>query len=150
MLRKVDRILVRVPSLESAVTFYRDVFGLRLVKQDARLANLRLADCDTELVLHADADLPNEAIYYLVDDVRDLYRRRAALRLTFVSPPAAVSRGYRATVKDPFGNVLLLLDRTAAADSPSAAAVEDAKTPAGLFAGVEVRAPVKKDQLLQA
>src|SRR5437588_12639260 len=83
MLRKIDRILLRVPSLESAVTFYRDVFGLRLVKQDARLANLRLADCDTELVLHADADLPDEAIYYLVDDVRDLYRRRGALRLTF-------------------------------------------------------------------
>src|SRR3954469_24118376 len=136
MLRKVDRILLRVPSVESAVTYYRDVLGMRLIKQDARVANFQL-EGNAELVLHADADLPGEAIYYLVDNVRELYQRRAKLRLTFVSPPSPVSRGYKATVKDPFGTVLLLLDRTADQSSPSA--VEDAKTPAGLFAGVEVR-----------
>ena len=37
MLRKVDRILIRVESLEAAVRYYRDVVGPKLVKQDARL-----------------------------------------------------------------------------------------------------------------
>ena len=38
-------------------------------------------------------DLPAEAIYYLVDSVRDLYDRRAKLKLNFISPPASGSRG---------------------------------------------------------
>ena len=148
MLRKIDRILLRVPQLESAVGYYRDVLGMKVIRQDARLCNLQLADGETELVLHTDPDLPAEAIYYLVDNVRDLYQRRAALRLNFVSPPSAISRGYRATVKDPFGNVLLLLDRTM--DAASSKAIEDAKTPLGLFPGVEARAPVKREALIHA
>ena len=116
MLKRVDRVLLRVPQLESAVTYYRDVLGLKpSPKKSATVASFRLDDGGsgagggggTELVLHADPDLPAEATYFLVDDVRDLYNRRAELQLKFASPPAAVSRGFRATVKDPFGNVLL-------------------------------------------
>ena len=148
MLRKIDRILLRVPHLDSAVKYYRDVLGMKVIRQDTRLANLKLMDADTELVLHVDADLPAEAIYYLVDNVRDLYLRRAALKLTFVSPPSPISRGYRATVKDPFGNVLLLLDRTT---GPSAEqTTEDGKAPLGLFAGVETRSPVNREALIRA
>lgn len=149
MLRKLDRILVRVPSLESAVAYYRDTLGMRLVKHDARLATFRLADSETELVLHVDDDLPGDAAYYLVDSVRDLYARRAQLKLTFAAPPSPIARGYRATVKDPFGNVLLLLDHSA--EGAGAKAIEDAKPAAGgLFAGVEVRAPVRREALIKA
>lgn len=148
MLRRIDRILLRVPHLDSAVKYYRDVLGMKVIRQDTRLANLKLMDDDTELVLHVDADLPAEAIYYLVDNVRDLYLRRATLKLTFVSPPSPISRGYRATVKDPFGNVLLLLDRTT---GPSAEqTTEDGKAPLGLFAGVETRSPVNREALIKA
>ncbi len=66
--------------------YYRDVLGLKLIKQDARLANFRLADGETELVIHDDADLPDEAVYYLVDNVRDLYKRREELKLRFAAP----------------------------------------------------------------
>jgi catechol 2,3-dioxygenase-like lactoylglutathione lyase family enzyme len=145
MLRRIDRILIRVPQLLSAVRYYRDVLGMKVLKQTDRLVSLQLADHSTELVLHADPDLPTEAIYYLVDDVRDLYERREELQLTFVSPPSAVSSGFLATVKDPFGNVLLLLDHTT---SPHGSAhVEDAKPPAGLFAGVEQRTAAKRNEL---
>ena len=140
MLRKVDRLILRVPSLPSAVAYYRDVLGLRLVRQEGRLASFRLADDTTELVLHTDPDLPAEAVYYLVDDVRDLYRRRGELKLTFAGPPAQVARGYRAQVKDPFGTVLLLLDRTtekAKAAGGKESVVEDAKESETLFAGFE-------------
>ncbi|HEY8750568.1 MAG TPA: VOC family protein [Tepidisphaeraceae bacterium] len=145
MIRKVDRIILRVPGLASAIGYYRDVLGLKLVRQDARVANFQLADGATELVLHTDPDLPGEAIYYLVDDVRDLYRRRADLKLTFTSPPAQVSRGFRATVKDPFGTVLLLLDKTTV--SAGGSQIEDARTGGSLFAGVEPRLSPKRDEL---
>ena len=154
MLRKVDRILIRVSSLPAAVRYYTAVLGMTLLKQDARLASFKLADSDAELVLHCDPDLPAEATYYLVDDVRDLHRRRAELRLTFVSPPSRAARGWRATVKDPFGNVLLLLDRaaegsTAAPHGPSTV-TEDAKPVGSLFAGVEPPAKVDRKALTTA
>jgi catechol 2,3-dioxygenase-like lactoylglutathione lyase family enzyme len=148
VLKKVDRILMRVESLDAAVTYYRDVIGLKLVKHDQRVAGFKMLDGQTELVLHSDADLPDQATYFLVDNVRDLYTRRADLKLKFVAPPSPVSRGYRATVKDPFGNVMLLLDRSSAEGAGDR--VEDAKAPAGLFAGVEQRAPVKRDALIRA
>jgi catechol 2,3-dioxygenase-like lactoylglutathione lyase family enzyme len=146
VLRKIDRILLRVPSLPAATRYYTEILGLHLLKQDARLASLKFPDSDTELILHNDPDLPAEATYYRVDDVRDFYNRRAEFKLTFVSPPAQASRGWRATVKDPFGNVLLILDRTA--DQP--AVMEDAKPAGSLFAGVEPRVPAQRSALIAA
>jgi catechol 2,3-dioxygenase-like lactoylglutathione lyase family enzyme len=145
MLRRIDRILLRVPHLLSAVRYYRDVLGMTVLKESDRLASLQLGDHVTELVLHTDPDLPAEAIYYLVDDVRELYQKREELQLTFVSPPAAISSGFRATVKDPFGNVLLLLDHTTL--NHASGHVEDAKPAAGLFAGVEERTGAKRNEL---
>ena len=146
MLRKVDRVLLRVPSLPGAVSYYRDVLGLTLVRHEGKIASFRLGDGGAELVLHDDPDLPAEATYYLVDDVRDLYRRRAALKLTFTGPPTPAARGFRATVKDPFGSVLLLLDRTN--ETAGSKVVEDGKVAGGLFAGIEPAAKPKRDVLI--
>jgi catechol 2,3-dioxygenase-like lactoylglutathione lyase family enzyme len=145
MLRQIDRILLRVPSIQSAVAYYRDTLGMKLLRQETDLASFRIGDGPAELVLHADPDLPAEGIYYLVDDVRDLYRRRDELRLRFAAPPAAVSRGYRATAKDPFGNILLLLDRSTA--DAASDTIENAKAPLGLFPGVEQQLPSKRQTL---
>jgi len=147
MLRKVDRLILRVPSLEAAVRYYRDTLGLKLVRQEKRVASFRLSDDTTELVLHSDPDQPAEAVYYLVEDVRDLYRRRDELQLKFVSAPKQITRGYSATVRDPFGSVLLLLDRTTSEAGEDV--VEDARAPGTLFAGIETRVPTKKELLVQ-
>jgi catechol 2,3-dioxygenase-like lactoylglutathione lyase family enzyme len=144
MLRRIDRHIIRVPNLDSAVRYYRDVLGLALLRQEKHAASFRLADDSTELVLHADRDQPAEAIYYLVDDVRELHRRRDELKITFVSPPAQASRGFRAAVKDPFGHVWMLLDRTL-----DSGGIEDAKAPGALFEGVEQKSPVRKELLIQ-
>ena len=109
------------------------------------MASFRLGDGSGEVILHTDPDLPGEAVYYLVDDVRDLYKRRAQLKLTFTSAPAPAARGYRAAVRDPFGTVLLLLDRST--EAAGASAVEDAKVPGLLFSGVEAKVQAKADVL---
>lgn len=149
MLKRVDRVLLRVPQLESAVKYYRDVLGLKpSPKKGSNVASFVLDEHGTELVLHADPDLPAEATYFLVDDVRALHARRGDLKLKFVEGPAPVSRGFRATVKDPFGNVLLLLDRSTDR-SARGETIEDAR-PAGsgaLFAGVEPKIAAKKNVL---
>jgi catechol 2,3-dioxygenase-like lactoylglutathione lyase family enzyme len=148
MLRKIDRVMFRVASLPAAVAYYRDVLGMKLIRQDSRVANFKLADDSAELVLHNDPDLPGEAVYYLVDDVRDLYKRREELKLAFTAAPVAVSRGYRAAVRDPFGTVMLLLDRST--ESAGAATIEDAKAPGTLFAGIETKVPARRDALIKA
>lgn len=147
MLRRIDRILLRVPSVPAAVAYYRDVLGMELKREQGQLAAFRLGADDAELVLHEDPDLPAEGIYYLVEDVRDLYNRREQLRLRFASPPSAVSRGYRATVKDPFGNVLLLLDRCA--DNAPPSTIENAKAPLGLFVGHQPPLPPRRRLLIE-
>lgn len=144
MFRGVDRILVRVSNLASATGFYRDTLGLRLIRESRGLSVFALGDSGVELMLHDDPDLPAEGTFLLVDDVRDLYARRAAMKLQFVAPPARVARGYRAAVKDPYGSVLLLIDRSTA----SGISEEDARTPAGLFPGIAPRAAVRREKLI--
>lgn len=149
MLRKIDRRVVRVDSLESAVRYYRDVLKLKLLRQERALASFLLGDGGTELVLHSNPDAPFDEVYYLVDDVRAMYQRRVELKLKFSAPPSAVARGYRATVKDPFGNVLLLVDRAIDA-SAHGDVVEDGRAPGTLFSGVEERVSPRRDALIAA
>jgi len=147
VLKQVDRILIRVPSVEGAVRYYRDTLGMTLIRHDQRLASFKMGDSAAELVLHADPELPDQATYFLVESVRSLYAKRDALKLRFSSPPQAVSRGFRATAKDPFGNILLLIDRSAGDGSEGA--VEDAKAPGTLFAGIEEKVAVKAELLIE-
>jgi hypothetical protein len=118
---------------------------MKVVKEDARLATLRFAGQPGEIVLHSDENLPDRGIYFLVDDVRAIFRDRAKLKLQFISPPAQIARGFTATVKDPFGTVLQLLDRSAEA----ASAVEDAAPTGTLFAGVETKSAPKRELLIK-
>lgn len=147
MLRGIDRIVLRVPNVTSAVTYWRDVLGMRVVRADANVATLQFSDDRAgQVVLHSDPQLPAEATYFLVDDVRDLYARREELRLSFVSPPSRVARGYRAVARDPFGTVLQLLDRSTQRESES---VEDARSGEVLFGGVEQRTAPRRDLLVK-
>lgn len=149
MLKRIDRIILFVQNVPAAVSYYRDTLGLRLHRAAPNLASFFLADGETELVLHSDADQPYEQTYYLVDDVRDLYRRRDALKLKFAQRPTAASHGYRAAVKDAMGNVLLLIDRTLSRGAP--ASVETAQPiPGGLFAGIEPQVSPKRNALIAA
>jgi catechol 2,3-dioxygenase-like lactoylglutathione lyase family enzyme len=147
VLRRVDRILIRVPSVPAAVKYYRDVLGLLLLREEKQLAVLKFADAETELVVHSDPHLPTGEAFHLVDDVRDLYRRRTELKLQFASPPQPGAKGYRATVKDPFGTILHLIDRTAEAGTN---AIEDARPPGALFAGLEEKFGVQRAPLIAA
>ncbi|MGF1633867.1 MAG: VOC family protein [Phycisphaerae bacterium] len=146
MLRRIDRLLFRVPNLPSAVRYWCDTFKLVLVRQEAHFATLKLPDDDTEILLHTDPDLPDEGVYFLVDDVRQMHARRDELKLTFLSRPVQATRGWRATVKDPFGRVLLLLDRTS--DNPTPETAQAAG--GGLFPGVEVRHAPRREALVRA
>src|SRR4051812_50191544 len=107
MLLRIDRVLLRVPNVPAAVKYYRDVMGMKLIKEQKGAAALRFAQGEGEMVLHDDPDLPAGEIYYLVDDVRALFEKRAELKLNFVQPPKVAGRGYWGGVCGPPGDVVI-------------------------------------------
>lgn len=140
--------MLRVPNVGAATRYYADVLGLTVAREGTGFATLRLGD-GREVLLHDGEDLPEEAVFLLVDDVRDVYRRREELRLKFPAAPTRVGRGYKATVKDPFGTVLLLIDRSLD-ETPGAGAssvAETATTPHALFPGVVAKLSPKRELL---
>lgn len=111
MIKQFDRLLIRVDSLPAAAKFWRDVHGASVVRQDRHLITLALPE-GGEVILHSDPSLPAQQFFFLVDDVRAMHELRKELLLDFRSPPTRGSRGYFATIRDPFGVVLNIADRT--------------------------------------
>ncbi len=144
LLAGIDRLVLRVANFPAAVRYYRDTLHLELRREGGTFATFRLPD-GRELLLHDDDDLPQEGVFLLVDDVRAMHADRVALRLTFSSAPSRVARGFKATCRDPFGTVLLLIDRTL--DRDAGEQVETAATPDALFPGVAASLSPKRDVL---
>jgi catechol 2,3-dioxygenase-like lactoylglutathione lyase family enzyme len=146
VLIRIDRVMLRVPNVEAGIKFYREVMGLKLLAQQKGAAALGFAQGEGELVLHEDENQPSGEVYYLVENVRELFERRSQLKLQFLRPPQAGARGYRANIRDPFGNVMTIVDRTSESGGK---VVEDGKTVGALFAGVQQKVAVKRDELIR-
>jgi lactoylglutathione lyase len=70
MLRKIDCIMIRVEDVETAASYYADVFGLRPKWSGDGSIGLGLPETNAEIVLHCDPNIPSSVeVYYLVDDV---------------------------------------------------------------------------------
>ena len=136
MFRGIDRIVLPVQALPGAVHYYRDVLGLKLVREDKQSAVFVMEDGATQLILSAEEGLADQEICYLVDDVRDLYERRGELKLRFVQRPRETAEGFSAVIKDPFGNVMMILDRVQEKQKGAASGM--------LFSGVEADLPAKR------
>jgi catechol 2,3-dioxygenase-like lactoylglutathione lyase family enzyme len=147
MLQRVDRLLYRVESVPSATRYWHAALGLHIVHQTEKLAVLRFPEGGVEVVLHDDPALPASAVYFLVESVREVFERRGELQLSFVAPPVQASRGFRAVARDPFGNVLLLIDRSLHNGDSLPAIPEDAKPPGSLFADVELKTEPRRELL---
>lgn len=110
MLKCVDRILLRVPNVTAAARFYTETMGLRVDRSQPSAIAMKFQEGDTELILHDDRQRPDVEIVFGVKDVEQMYAERDRLGLTFIAPPVRVGSGHRATVRDPFGNVLVIVD----------------------------------------
>jgi predicted enzyme related to lactoylglutathione lyase len=109
LLQRVDAVQVPVPSLDEGIRFYVDGLGHRVKWRNDSVgqAGLELPDGDSELVLTEQLSYePN----WLVDDVPAAVDIFTAAGGTVVSPAAEIPVGRVAVVRDPFGNVLVLVD----------------------------------------
>jgi lactoylglutathione lyase len=110
LFQKIDCIRIFVPDLESGLTFYRDALGHELIWRTEDAVGLRLAEGETEIVLHTEK-------MHLEVDVKVSSADQAAERIKtaggkIVAGPFDIQIGRCVVVADPWGNELVLLDTT--------------------------------------
>jgi lactoylglutathione lyase len=109
LFQKIDCIELPVPDLEAALRFYCDRLGHALVWRTATAAGVRMAvDDGTEIVLQTER--PERNVDLLVRSASDAASTFAQAGGTVIVPPFDIQIGQAVVVKDPFGNVLVLLD----------------------------------------
>ena len=109
LFRKLDNHMLRVDDLDAAIAFYRDGLNHPLIWRDDRAAGFALPETDAELVVHLDIG-PETDI--LVHDVESAVATFVKAGGHAVRTPFDISIGKCATVRDPFGNTLVLLDQS--------------------------------------
>ena len=109
VLRSVDAVTVTVPDLDAGLRFYRDGLGHELLwrNDDLGQAGLRCPDSATEIVLSTRLrSEPN----WLVRSVDEAVEVITAAGGQLLSGPTDIPVGHVASVSDPFGNRLVLVD----------------------------------------
>lgn len=105
LFRKVDAVLVKVPTIEEGLDFYCNKLGheLRWRKEDQ--AAVKLGDC--ELVLSTKLDPETDL---LVDSVVEAVQEIEKAGGKVIVPVEDIAVGKMAVIQDPFGNSLTLVD----------------------------------------
>jgi predicted enzyme related to lactoylglutathione lyase len=115
-LSRIHQISMRALDLDRAVTFYRDVLGLRFLF--AALPRLAFFDCDgTRLMLatpEPEFDHPGSVLYFSVSDIHGAAERLQKRGLTFQTGPHRVAslkdrEVWLADFRDTEGNTLALM-----------------------------------------
>ena len=111
VLRKIDCVMVKVEDLDAARQFYERVLSLTHLWSNAHSIALGMRDCDAEIVLHDDPQIPREcSVHYLVGDVRAAAAKLSSAGCSVMVAPFEVPIGMCAVLRDPFENLLSLID----------------------------------------
>jgi lactoylglutathione lyase len=122
MLRKIDCVMIRVADVEPSAAYYTKVFGLRPKWSGDGAVGLVFPEPDAEIVLHREATIPSSVeVHYLVDDVVVAVAHYAAEGCQILVAPFDIAIGKCATIKDPFGTRLCILDTTKGLRPPNLA-----------------------------
>src|SRR5262245_34937925 len=109
LFRKLDNHLMRVTDLDSAIAFYCNRLGQELLWRDDTAAGFALPETDAELVVHLHIGPETDM---LVDDVGAAVDAFVDAGGEVIEPPFDIAIGRCARLRDPFGNVLVILDQS--------------------------------------
>ena len=105
ILKRVDCVLLKVPDLDKGIQFYCKTLGLPLYWRRDDTAGLGLGNC--ELVLSTKFDPETDLLVNSVPEAVDLIVKAGG---EVIVEPEDIPVGMVGVVKDPFGNVLTLVD----------------------------------------
>ena len=107
LIKGVDAVLLRVPSLDEGLAFYRERLGHELLWRTADAAGLALGEGSAEMVLVTNREPETDL---LVESVEEASRDFVAAGGSVVRGPFDIPVGRGLVVSDPFGNELVLLE----------------------------------------
>jgi predicted enzyme related to lactoylglutathione lyase len=107
--RKIDCHMLHAPDLDAAIDFYQKLLGQTLIWRSDDTAGFRMPETDAELVVHKRLAQETDV---LVKSVPDAFEGLIAAGATCVQPPFDIAIGKCAVLKDPFGNVLTIVDQS--------------------------------------
>jgi len=109
LLRKVDAVTFAVPDLDAGLEFYVRRLGheLRWRNDEIGQAAVALPESDTEVVLTTRQGYEPNWLVHSADEAAGAFERAGG---TVLAPPIDIPVGRVAVVRDPFGNVLVLID----------------------------------------
>lgn len=105
VLKKIDAVLVKVPSIQEGLDFYREQLGMQTIWKKEDMAAVRLGE--SELVLSTMLDPETD---FLVESVEHAVAVFEGAGGKIVVSPEDIPVGKVAVVEDPFGNKLTLVD----------------------------------------
>ena len=108
LFRAIDCVRIPVPDLASGLSFYRDKLGHELIWLSETAAGLRLAKGVAELVIHVESSRGETDL--LVDSVSRAIERITRSGGSVLEAPVEIPVGRVATVADPWGNAIAILD----------------------------------------
>lgn len=116
MLSQIGQVAVPVTDIDRAVTFYRDILGMKFLFQAP--PGLGFFDCGgIRLMLDSPAKENagrGSALYYKVDDLQSTFESLSVRGVTFEAKPQLIAKMpdhelWMAFFRDPDGNLLALM-----------------------------------------
>jgi len=125
-----DNFFLPAGDLEEGKRFYKDVLGLQVKFDFSNLGMIafRVGEQEPAIILSARPD-SKPAIWFVVDDVREVFGRLKAKGVNFLSEPFAIRTGMAAEFEDPFGNRLGITDYAAKMPAPGAETMSGGRKP---------------------
>jgi predicted enzyme related to lactoylglutathione lyase len=105
VLKKINAVLVKVPSIQEGLDFYREQLGLQTFWKKEDIASVHLGD--SQLVMSSTLDPETSILVESVEHAAKVFVRAGG---KIVSPPEDIDVGRLVIVEDPFGNPLTLVD----------------------------------------
>ena len=105
VLKKINAVLVKVPSTQEGLDFYREQLGLQTFWKKEDIASVRLGD--GQLVMSTTLDPETSILVESVEHAAEVFERAGG---KIVSPPEDIDVGRVVVVEDAFGNRLTLVD----------------------------------------
>lgn len=105
VLKKINAVLVKVPSIKEGLDFYREQLGLQAFWKKKDIASVHLGD--GQLVMSTKLDPETNILVESVEHAAAIFVKAGG---KIVSPPEDIDVGKLVIVQDAFGNQLTLVD----------------------------------------
>ncbi len=105
VLKKINAVLVKVPSIQEGLDFYREQLGLPAFWKKDTIASVHLGD--GQLVMSTTLDPETNILVESVEHAAAVFEKAGG---KVVSPPEDIDVGKLVVVQDAFGNRLTLVD----------------------------------------